>query len=467
MNSIHDIEKQIAQNANNKTFEYKEAYWDSALATLQAAEKAKRRKGFFWIFLSIIFIGVIGVYFAKNLYNNSNEISNYIPRGKNSKTHIEILNINPTSNSSITTNNKLGTNDYNEPNSSTTESKINNNISNLNKTVTNTEKNITNSGNNKGIVTNKNITTPITNKQPNKNTQHLLNKPNKNNGLANYRDMIANNNQTNSNVNSQFTDNVINNNTAIKTSYKREKSVLEELISIELDSLTETIISSDTNSERVIKMAPSISQKQNKLSFVINLGALASKSFTEKQINLDAPYLGGELYYQISNKFNASIGGGWYTRSKIGYLTSYSSTVYVFGKSETTTTVSFDKIYFVEIPLKINYALTKNHLVGVGATYSFILGGENRVLSSQTESGAYGTLSTQSEQEQSIPGFEGAYTNNSKAIFLSYEYRFKRLGAEARYHYGLNDITNDNIFMKTQVDRNSRFLITLKYLLFK
>src|SRR5690606_10480071 len=90
----------------------------------------------------------------------------------------------------------------------------------------------------------------------------------------------------------------------------------------------------------------SYEEKNHKLSFVINVGALASKSFNENQINLDAPYLGGELYYQINNKFNASIGGGWYTRSKIGYLTNYTSILYGFGKRETTTTVSFDKIYF-------------------------------------------------------------------------------------------------------------------------
>jgi hypothetical protein len=181
----------------------------------------------------------------------------------------------------------------------------------------------------------------------------------------------------------------------------------------------------------------------------------------------DLPYLGGEVYYQLNNKFNISLGGGWYQKSGVGYIKNYTSTTYGFGKKETTTAVTFDKIYFTEIPLKVNYALTKNHLIGVGGTYSFILGSENRTFTNQIESGAKGIVSSETEPEKLIPGFKNAYTTNSKSLFLSYEYRYKRLGAEIRYHYGLNDITNNTIFNKEQIDRNSRFLITLKYLVFK
>lgn len=442
MKNMNDIEKQIAQNANNKTFEYKEAYWDSALATLQAAEKAKRRKGFFWIFFGALLLGGTTVLILINSLNQ-NQTANYIPRHSTYNNNLAENNISNSSNSSkeITSKNSAQLTDkkiikdvanYKINNSFSSSSTAKNEVRNENNNIKNTSRNISS-----------NQTNLISKKETNLNPVNPINS------------------KVNTNYIASNSPSTTSSNSAVST------QKLEVYNSIGLDANTIKDSLAQYHGEKEEFKIISYEEKNHKLSFVINVGALASKSFTEKQINLDAPYLGGELYYQISNKFNASIGGGWYTRSKIGYLTNYTSTQYGFGKSETTTTVSFDKIYFVEIPLKINYALTKNHLVGAGATYSFILGGENRVLSSQTESGAYGTLSTQSEQEQSIPGYEGAYTNNSKAIFLSYEYRFKRLGAEARYHYGLNDITNDNIFKKNQIDRNSRFLITLKYLLFK
>lgn len=466
---MNDIEKQLAQNANNKTFEYKEAYWDSALATLKAAEAVKRRKGFFWIFFALFLVVGIGVYFAINLTNNS-EVATYIKRNNNLNTDNAIVNTNSTDNSSSITNNNSGTDDDNKPTSKAPE--VNTNDTNPDKTVTNNYKkptsssntgNEANSGNKTDIATSNNNTTPTTNNQPNKSKQPQLNKPN-NNGLANNGDMIANNNQTNSNVNNQFNSNTVNSNLANKN---RQKLVLETLISIELDANSDknklAIYTENEEDSKIITKEKS----NNKLSFVINVGALGSKNFNENSINLDFPYLGGELYYQINNKFNASIGVAWYKRSGIGYINSFTSTEYGFGKKESTTVITFDKIYFAEIPLKLNYSLTRNHLIGVGGTYSFILGGENRILSNQTENTSSGTSFSGNEDGETIPGFENAYAKNSKAIFVSYEYRKNRFGAEIRYHYGLNDITNDNIFNKTQVDKNSRLLFTLKYLLFK
>lgn len=442
MKNMNDIEKQIAQNANNKTFEYKEAYWDSALATLQAAEKAKKRKGFFWIFFGALLLGGTTVLILTNSLNK-HQTANYTPRQSTYNNNLAENTISNSGNSSkeITSKNSAQLIDKNTINDVSND-EINSNL-NSSPTTKNNARNENNDSKNTSRNINSNQPNPISKKETNINPVNPIN------SQANTNYSVSNNPSTptsNSTVNNQK---------------------LEVFNSMGVDANSTKDSLAQYHGEKEEFKIISYEKNNRKLSFMVNIGALGSKSFTKDQINIDAPYLGGELYYQISNKFNVSIGGGWYTKSKIGYLTKYESTKYGFGKNETTTTVLFDKIYLIEIPIKINYALTTNHLIGAGASYSFILKGENVILSSQTQYGPYATISLGNDKEQRITSFEGAYTNSSKAIFLSYEYRLNRLGAELRYHYGLNDITNDNIFNKIQIDRNSRLLFTLKYLLFK
>lgn len=451
---MNDIEQQISQNANNKTFEYKEAYWDSALAKLKTAEAAKRRKGFFWIFFGTLLFGGIGTFFIINNLNK-NELVNYSPR--------------------TSLNEKLTTNSNNNKNTANTPQNNQNNIKSTTPINTdgdnndNEDKNLhnqtstINSNGSQNTAANSSGIKVKNQSSDNLNTTYksITSTPTSKNNTG---DVIANNNVSNANNTS--------NNSKLNSvgSKKNTESMFISLFphtSVVLDTNTGNNTLAQYSSNEKLEIISRENDTKHKLSFVINVGALASQSFNENNINFDFPYLGGELYYQINNKFNVSIGGGWYKKSRVGYINNYISNDYGFGKNETTTVVSFDKIYFAEIPLKINYALTPNHLIGLGGSYSFILGSENRIFSNQTNYGANGTEYSVNDNEEKIAGLENSYTKSSQALFVSYEYRKNRLGAEIRYYFGLNDITNDNIFEKTQFDRNSRLLFTLKYLLFK
>ncbi len=207
-------------------------------------------------------------------------------------------------------------------------------------------------------------------------------------------------------------------------------------------------------------------EKNNKISLVANAGITFSRGYNGGKISADLPYLGGELYYQISNKINIAAGAGWYSRSNIGYILSSTSTSYGFGKSETSSITSLDKIYLLEIPLKINYQLKSNHLIGLGGAYSIVIGGENRQWTNSTDYTPTGINSNEMQNIEQLGGFTNTY-NNTLSVFGTYEYRYKRFGVEARYYYGLNDLTIDEKVKLTAIDRNSRFLITLKYLLLK
>ena len=55
------------------------------------------------------------------------------------------------------------------------------------------------------------------------------------------------------------------------------------------------------------------------------------------------------------------------------------------------------------------------------------------------------------------------------SFFASYQYQFNRLGAEIKYHYGMNDIIYDEIIwseFQTNEERSHRFTFTIKYSIF-
>lgn len=540
MDDLRDIENLFNEEFNfNKTFEYKDEYWNDALVVLKKAEKAVLIKKFLFGGGAILTL-IVGAFFLVNSFD-SYKLDHEV--ALNPLSDSELLAENNLSNSNDTQNNQLANNLLGnlKDNELTTNEKTNeiegdenivehSNISsdgNTNNRVdysTSEEETYVNNNGSSNQLTDrdyskskdrdyKNSTDRDYTKSKDRDYKNSTDRDYSKSKDRDYskskdRDYAKSSdrdygkdekNKSNGNAISALVDDVMNNSDANKQSSENQSSESQgadqnsttnnsnqsnsssssaanqaiasrDIATLYLfnNELLDEMIETDIVDEKLEQKAmPVISlEENNRLAVVLNVGAVMNGGLNNNQVYFDLPYLGGEVYYQISNRLNVAIGAGWYTRSGINYIVQNNGTTYGFGKKEITSFISLDKVYFAEIPLKFNYQIKPNHLIGLGGSYSIVLGGSNRSWNNQLDYGPNGLNKLENQDLQNLNGFDNTY-KNPISVFASYEFRYNRFGIEGRYYYGLNDFTVDDVVGKNQFDRNSRFLLTLKYLLIK
>ena len=100
-----------------------------------------------------------------------------------------------------------------------------------------------------------------------------------------------------------------------------------------------------------------------------------------------------------------------------------------------------DKTYWLEFPLKISYPIADKQRVGLGISYSQLLGGK----SIYTRKDVFTTYITSSEETnleltETYNGYSDSLLTKSFSILGSYQYQLNRFGAEIKFYYGLNKI---------------------------
>ena len=115
---------------------------------------------------------------------------------------------------------------------------------------------------------------------------------------------------------------------------------------------------------------------------------------------------------------------------------SASQTVYEFGSTGSYTNITTNALYYVSIPLKFSYSISKNDKIGVGLNTGFLVGGKNTIETYNLLDGVKYNPETTTNK--------GYYENtNTKNIMLNAFYSRKlnkRISLNGEFIYGLSDV---------------------------
>ena len=460
---MKEIEKIIKKEADNSSFEFKEEYWDATLLKLKTAEKVFLIKRLTFGLIGITAIGLIS-YFGftqnNNLITQSNLAQNEIEANFSNKpiTTNDLNNINTEKNI-----NRLNSIDKN----------FNTNNSNLENLEQNTSENSETyfDNNIKKSQARKSINTSISKKQNQIELNETSNLSNGNNisanisknNLSNQPKLIEKTKANATQINNPKNTNLKQNTTElfVEKEIQRNYEILKKEEFKPLPDLVE--IPSLLDYSKITKLSNPNRVTNTRLTLQAFAGINISKSFdTKKTTLLDAPYAGLELGYMFQNKLLLTLGAGWYQKTNINYsINSITETLYSYGKNQVMESLILDKTYWLEFPIKISYPITDKQRVGLGMSYSQLLGGKS-IYTRKDVFTTYGTSSeeTKLDMTETYNGYSDSLLTKSFSVLGSYQYQLNRFGAEIKFHYCLNKI------IKNEGIRNNRVTLTLKYSIF-
>lgn len=148
-------------------------------------------------------------------------------------------------------------------------------------------------------------------------------------------------------------------------------------------------------------------------------------------------YAGLNYGIYISKKISVSAGAQFYNVSNIkqNFYTA-SKTVYEFGSTGSYTNITTNSLYYVSVPIKLNYALSPISKIGLGLNTGFLVGGKNTVETYNLFDGVKANVTTTTNKGY----YEGV---NTKNVVLSAFYSHKlnkRFNVNCEFMYGISDV---------------------------
>ena len=127
-----------------------------------------------------------------------------------------------------------------------------------------------------------------------------------------------------------------------------------------------------------------------------------------------------------------------------------SSKVYSFGVDSTLFSVEYKKLLQMYLPISLYYEWMKNHSVLVSVDGAYAVDVSSTVNNKGNSS--------------SVMGYRSGFNPLDIFFQLGYQVQFnERLGLGIWYQQGILDATRNSYFMNTQIDRQSRLTIGIKY----
>lgn len=175
------------------------------------------------------------------------------------------------------------------------------------------------------------------------------------------------------------------------------------------------------------------------------LGWAAAKGKDGQGLN----WYGGFNYgLYLCRKTSISVGLQAYNISHINQpFYRVSGKEYGFGSTPVYTTVTSNQLYYIALPLKLNYAVNSANTIGFGVNGAYLLSAENTV---------YNYYFLDNAETSAGPGkvrTKGVYEGTSMANFMltaHYSTRFgKRIGVNFEVNYGLTDLFKNTSDIKT------------------
>ena len=151
-------------------------------------------------------------------------------------------------------------------------------------------------------------------------------------------------------------------------------------------------------------------------------------------------YAGINYGIYISKKISVSAGLQFYNVGNIkqSFYTA-SQTVYGFGSTGSYTNITTNSLYYISIPLKLNYVLSPISKIGIGLNTGFLVGGKNTIETYNLFDGVKANVTTTTNNGY----YEGVNTKNM-VLSAFYTHKLnKRLSINGELMYGISDIYNN------------------------
>lgn len=168
--------------------------------------------------------------------------------------------------------------------------------------------------------------------------------------------------------------------------------------------------------------------------------------------------------WSVTRKLALITGLGY---SEVGHLGAYShsskNTSYSFGERSTITTITPEKMCYLQVPFKVDYRISEKQRFGFGYVFSSLLTVKSRV-ESYTEGYAYSSGAIKSRQF----GYTEGFNNFDSQISVFYKHRIHpQLWVNAELLMGIMDSRTNSFFGTPAVERNSGIKVSVLYNIFK
>jgi len=183
----------------------------------------------------------------------------------------------------------------------------------------------------------------------------------------------------------------------------------------------------------------------------------------EKQGNGITPWAGFNFTHYFGNTLSIALGFGFSELNHLDQTYTNSLIQYDFGANATTTSISPQTVYYVDLPLKLQYTLGNKNIFGLGINYLLLMT-------------TYSTLSTyQQTYFSETPGtstkqlgYTQGFSNSDMQLTLSYTRMVAgRIGIGAEYYYDNNYLENNTVPGINQNAKNSGIRVFLTFQLVK
>ena len=500
----NNFDEILRSKLSEDSFEFNEANWDKAEALVIKAEKKRKRRlvGFIFFIGLILGIGIMLPFIGGEKENVLSENKKPTTEkkdvsAKTKKAEIEEKSItqqvNDASSDNTTKQNKsvdvspVDKNTYKEE-TATNSKKEEKNIKGkpLQAVVSNTVRSssipkedkhaITNSSQNndvKNILASNSENKKAKKADKQKDGNAVVNSSNtsattKSNETLN-KGVTKNNSQKQdlTNVNSNGNQTVLETKDTNHASVTTNTNLVKDTVTVVKDSVVK-IISDSVKPATKDSMVNKFSLKNNQgFVYSIDAGANYTLGWTNNSTK-EANGFNGIFGISVMHFFNANwstlLGVQYNSLSHLSYSNYTSSnTQFGFGYNTASTTVTPKMLYYMAIPIKLQYWFNSKNSLSVGANVLYLINTSSTVDTySQTD------FTTSNHTTKTKSGYMDGFSTWDIQPALAYRrYLLKHFFINAEMYYGLMDIKNNSFFGVNKAEHNSGFKLTLSYILSK
>lgn len=208
------------------------------------------------------------------------------------------------------------------------------------------------------------------------------------------------------------------------------------------------------------KPAVSIHRKVNLVGIRIALDAAQGLSNdSARKGNSFLPYIALDYARVLHPRFKLHTGIGYVQRGQLQSDQYYRSTNYGFGFETVLTTISPQKLHFLEVPLYGEWKIKARHSLMMGGSLLQLMN-----VSSQISSRTQDDFGISNGQAESTWGYKQGFISRDVSLMVGYKYYLgSGFHLDLRSQYGLRDLTEQSFFENQSFDRNIRVQIGLSY----
>ncbi len=151
----------------------------------------------------------------------------------------------------------------------------------------------------------------------------------------------------------------------------------------------------------------------------------------------------------------------------IGYLSSStytdSHTNYDFGYTAKDTSITTKWLYYITVPLQLQYNLDEKNYIGIGGTLSYLINSSGTITTYNQNS-----FTVTNKQTVAQTGYYNGFNSWNATVMALYGRKLtSRLSASLTAYFGLMDIKSNSVFAEQKFERETGLRILVSYNIFQ